>query len=88
MSNHDSYFQKINEKVKPYFEKLEKELGYSHREPNHGKYASFSRPRPCEHVPHFYLDDVEDCAAYEIRLYSDTYPAINLKEDKKHEPGC
>lgn len=56
---------------------LEKELGYSYQIPHHGNFATFKRPGD----PFGMFRDIENYAAYEIRLYSDTFPAINLKKD-------
>src|ERR1700722_2337073 len=52
---------------------LEKELGYSNKAPHHGHFATFKRPGD----PFRPFRDMESHAAYELRLYSDTYPAIN-----------
>jgi hypothetical protein len=58
---------------------LEKELGFDHKTPHHGKYATFQRPGVQTGL---FFRDMEDYAACELRLFSDTYPLINLKEEK------
>ncbi len=61
---------------------LENELGYSYKTVHHGNYASFTRPGHCEHVPTIIFKEMDDMAACELRLYSDTFPAINIKDSK------
>lgn len=53
---------------------LKEARGFSHRVPNYGNcYGTFLRPGTNE----LYVRDMEDCAAFEIRLYSDTWPGID-----------
>lgn len=55
--------------------KLEKEIGYKYNELHAGTcYAQFRRHG---YDLDTYLVDLPESAAYEIRLYSDTYPMIN-----------
>lgn len=54
--------------------RLEQEIGHKYNELHAGKYLTFKRPG--EHESYF--RDLEDSAAFELRLWSDTYPMIVL----------
>lgn len=52
-----------------------RQAGFDHNTLHHGRFAQLERTGR----PGVYLTDVEDSAAFEIRLYSDTYPAFNIQ---------